>query len=254
MAALGDEVEEIAIRMAASALAQSRLIHPSPQTTRDRLTAMAFHNAATSIASSIDHLRAVAIVASGRRIPTFALMTLVRTAHECALDAQWLLDDVDEEERVLRGVRVQYEDYTERRKFEQSSNRPPPSKGKLAADRLADLMRDAAALSLLPVAADGTIHAPKPPPNAVELFDLYESSQASSGGPVVKGQLFYRLMSGYAHGKQWATTIGSVPVGDRDTHGNGAARIIANDDHTYALMLQAARRLASAADAYLARR
>jgi hypothetical protein len=65
-------------------------------------------------------------------MPTFAHMSLVRTAHESALLAYWLMDPgLDAVTRHARGIAAQRNDYVERDNFEKSVGRTTPPQGKL---------------------------------------------------------------------------------------------------------------------------
>ena len=115
----------------------------------DPLAAFAFHLAVASITTSLDHLRTVAQVVQTALIPAFALMSLLRTGHECALVGEWLLEpSITDEQRIARGVGAQISDYDERRKFEDAIGRPPPARGQLATERLSALLRDASSSRL----------------------------------------------------------------------------------------------------------
>ena len=54
----------------------------------DPMATFAFHLAAASIPTSLDHLRTVAQVVRTAFIPGFAVTSLLRTGHECALVAE----------------------------------------------------------------------------------------------------------------------------------------------------------------------
>ena len=197
----------------------------------DRLASMAYHLAAVNISVSLDHLRTVAIVVQAGRIPAYALTSLLRTGHECALVARWLTDEaITDEERVARGVGSQYSDLEERRKFETSTARPAPTVGKLASARIADLMNEAAARGFATTNKKGLLLPSTPQPNIVELFDRFESTELRPGS------WLYRYYSGFAHGKQWATTLGAKRASPSDEHGHSTALLEASDQALVMLM------------------
>ena len=202
---------------------------PSPQSRAgvamsDPLAAFAFHLAVASITTSLDHLRTVAQVVQTALIPAFALMSLLRTGHECALVGEWLLEpSITDEQRIARGVGAQISDYDERRKFEDAIGRPPPARGQLAAERLSALLRDASARGYTKDNAKGMPVAIAPLPSTIDLFDRFETTTARTGS------WLYRYYSGFAHGKQWAITLGGQRQGPSDQHGHTAARVDAND-------------------------
>jgi len=111
----------------------------------------AHHLAQTCIRAALDHLVAWRHLQFKAGImPMYAHMSLLRTAHEAALLAEWLMDPViDDDTRRARGIAVQLEDYDERRKFEDSTGGPRmPLQGKNAAGRIADLKAVAGRLGL----------------------------------------------------------------------------------------------------------
>lgn len=182
------------------------------------------HLAVASITTSLDHLRTVAQVVQTALIPAFALMSLLRTGHECALVGEWLLEpSITDEHRIARGVGSQISDYDERRKFEDAVGRPPPARGQLAAERLSALLRDASARGYTKDNAKGMPVAIAPLPSTIDLFDRFETTTARTGS------WLYRYYSGFAHGKQWAITLGGQRQGPSDQHGHTAARVDAND-------------------------
>jgi hypothetical protein len=197
----------------------------------DPMATFAFHLAATSITTSLDHLRTVAQVVQTALIPAFALMSLLRTGHECALVAQWLLEpSITDDQRTARGVGAQISDYDERRKFEEAIRRPPPARGQLAVERLGALLRDASARGYAKPNAKGLSVAISPLPSTVDLFDRFETTTTRPGS------WLYRYYSGFAHGKQWAVTLGGQRQGPSDQHGHTAARVDANDDAVIRMM------------------
>src|SRR5829696_7116127 len=109
--------------------------------------------AATAMAAALDHLRAWRTLLKAGVMPSYAHMSLLRTAHESALLAYWLVEPgLDPDTRRARGIAAQRDDYEERRKFEASAGvTTPPSEGKLAEGRLADLMKEARRLGLTQV-------------------------------------------------------------------------------------------------------
>ena len=143
----------------------------------------------------------------GGLVPVYAHMSLIRTTYESALLSYWLLEPgLVPNGRRARGVAAQVADYDERRKFEEAAGIKiaPPPPGKLAAQRLADLKAVSTQLGLTRQNKKGETILVVTVPATVDLFDKYEPAM-----PNAKGQWRYRLYSGYAHAKQWATTIGA---------------------------------------------
>jgi hypothetical protein len=185
--------------------------------------AYAHHLASGAISAALDHLGAWReLLITAGIMPMYAHMSLLRTAHEAALLAAWLVDPaIDDDDRRARGVAVQLGDYVERRKFEDSVGGPRvPLQGKSAAQRFDDLMAAANRLGLTTTNRKGDVVLTTIVPPTVDLFDMYESDR-----PMQKGQMIYRLESGYAHAKQWALTMGAQQAVPSDGSGRTIAQI-----------------------------
>lgn len=195
--------------------------------TADRIRAYAYDQATTALRAALDHLRAWRTLLAAGEMPAYAHLSLLRTAHEAALFAYWLVDpSIGPDARMGRGVAVQAADYEERRKFEEAAGRTaadPP--GKLAVDRLSDLMAAARGLNLVRQNRNGVDILAVAVPPTVELFDRYEPVRP---GPA-KAQYLYRLYSGYAHAKQWATMLGAAQQAPFDPSGRTLALTQGND-------------------------
>ncbi|GHJ11454.1 hypothetical protein TPA0907_58210 [Micromonospora humidisoli] len=189
--------------------------------TTDRIRAYAYDQATTALRAALDHLRAWRTLLTAGEMPAYAHLSLLRTAHEAALFAYWLVDpSIEADARMGRGVAAQAADYAERRKFEEAAGRTtadPPSK--LAVDRLSDLMAAARGLNLVRQNRNGIDVLTVAVPPTVELFDRYEPVRP---GPA-KAQYLYRLYSGYAHAKQWATMLGAAKQAPFDPCGRTLA-------------------------------
>ena len=192
---------------------------------QDRLRAYAHDQAATALRAALDHLRAWRALLRAGEVPTYAHISLLRTSHEAGLLAYWLVEpSIDSDTHLARGVAAQAADYDERRKFEQASNMPAPPTGKLAVDRLADLMDAAQAAGLARLDRTGKRILTVNVPATVELFDLYERAR-----PGTKAQYLYRLYSGYAHAKQWAVMLWAQQQAPHDDRGRTIAKTEASD-------------------------
>lgn len=196
----------------------------SPASTElaDETKAYAYDLAAVNLRAAIDHLLTWRLLLQAGVMPTYAHMSLIRTAQESALLAYWLMEPgVASGTRHARGIAAQADDYEERRKFEESVGAKPPappSKAKLAKDRLAALMAKAAQLGMTKPNKNGDPALRITAPATVELFDLYVPT-----GTAAKGQAYYRLYSGYAHAKQWALALGVQQVSNSDASGRTLA-------------------------------
>lgn len=225
------------------------IVVPAPAGSRartdidDPLSAHAHDHAVISVRAALDHLRTWRNLITAGEIPSYAHMSLLRTAHETALLAYWTVEPgIDDRTRKARGVAVHAADLDERRKFESAMGRTVAAPAKLAAERLTDLLGAAAADGLTRQAKDGRTIPAIPVPSAVELFDRYEPLPSPA-----TGQSLYRLYSGYAHGKQWALTAGAQPQTPMQ---QGRALAIAGSDERLAASLT--RRTTDAVERVLA--
>ncbi len=216
----------------------------------DQLTAFAHDLAAASLRAVIDHLVTWHRVISNGFSPTYAHLSLIRTAHESSWLAYWLMEPgIDATTRLARGVAAQRDDYDERRKIEEALGGPqyqPPAKS--AAERLSDLMTEAAARGLTKLNKNNQPLLITPLLSAVELFDRYE--------PVAigRGSYLYRLYSGYAHGKQWALTQGAAAAGPSDAAGNTLASIEASAEWAVAATQRVVNAMEKAVNAFIDQR
>lgn len=216
----------------------------------DQLTAFAHDLAAASLRAVIDHLVTWHRVISNGFSPTYAHLSLIRTAHESSWLAYWLMEPgIDAATRLARGVAAQRDDYDERRKIEEAPGGPqyqPPAKS--AAERLNDLMTEAAARGFTKLNKNNQPMLITPLLSAVELFDKYES--VTNG----RGSYLYRLYSGYAHGKQWALTQGAQAAGPSDAAGNTLASIEASAEWAVAATQRVVNAMEKAVDAFIDQR
>jgi hypothetical protein len=216
----------------------------------DQLTAFAHDLAAASLRAVIDHLVTWQRVISSGFSPTYAHLSLIRTAHESAWLAYWLMEPgIDAATRLARGVAAQRDDYDERRKIEEALGGPryqPPAKN--AADRLSDLMTEAAARGLTRLNKKNQPMLITTLLSAVELFDKYEV--VANG----RGSYLYRLYSGYAHGKQWALTQGAQAALPSDAAGNTLALIGASAEWAVAATQRVVNAMDKAVNAFIDQR
>ncbi len=151
---------------------------------------LVFVFATQALGFAIDHLKAWESLILGGLHPTFAQMTLLRAALEGAATARWLLDlEVTPTERVGRGIASAVDDLIQVRRFELSVGRTSsqPKPGEAVDARIADLKRVSLAAGIPEVRY----------PAATTLFETY-------GGDHGDGVWLFRLVSAFAHAKQWA--------------------------------------------------
>ena len=200
---------------------------PAERERQTRYGAYAYDQAVTAIRAALDHLRAWKNLLTAGQVPTYAHLSILRTAHEAALGTLWIVEPgITAPERLARGVAAQAADYEERRKLEAAiglTNATPP--GRLGGDRLADLMAEAKTLGLTRLDRRGDTILTVSVPATVDLFDRFEPVP-----PRARGQFVYRLYSGYAHAKQWALLLGAQRQAPYDEHGRTIALTQASDD------------------------
>lgn len=173
---------------------------------RRRIGRHALELGATGISAAVEHLDAWRILYEVAHVlPSFAHITLIRTAVEGSVKARWLLDTaITSDERLARGVSAQRADYEERRKFEEAAGMVAPRTGsfKPAKERISELEKAARSVGI-PV---------RKPPDRIRLFDQYVFPAVESQTPRKVGGVLYRLISGPAHAMQWSLMTGSVDV------------------------------------------
>lgn len=151
--------------------------------------------------------------------PYASHVTLIRGAMEGAVTCRWLIDPrEDSAERVRRGVALLLEDYGNRGDFERDFGivdavKPP---AKSAADRQAELKAARIAAKIGPTQA----------PKMTTLFGGY------IGLPPARGRAIYRLLSAWAHGKQWKGLTAKFEVVEDAVAvpGGRLVKVTANDD------------------------
>jgi hypothetical protein len=164
---------------------------PAASEKRDRLGAFAYDLAATYLRAALDHLRAwQALLLRAGEVPSFAHLSLLRTAHESAFVALWLMEPgVPAEERRARGVAAQLADYEERHKLEADMGvtavQPP---ARTAVQRRTELLASAERHGLTRVDSKGKTVLATPLPSTVELFTRFEPAP-----PGTKGSFLHRL-------------------------------------------------------------
>ncbi len=175
------------------------------------------------IAVSLDNLRSALIPVRWGELPTYGPFTNVRTAHEAAVHALWMLDGaIDDSHRVARGCVAFHHDLEERRKFESAINRPKPQVGKLACERIADLLAEAEAVGL---AVNGKFIEPRLTTEV--LFDRYAEAVAD---PNLPPSLYWRLLSALAHGRSWPQAFLDTEMVAPASHGRTGIQSVQIDE------------------------
>jgi hypothetical protein len=215
----------------------------------DKLGAMAYDLAATYLSAALDHMRAWRTLLHAGEVPTYAHFSLLRTAHESALIALWLLGPgLLADERRARGLAAQMADYEEKRKLQVDMavmTVPPPAQ--TAAQRQAHLLKLAKQQGLTQPNKKGKDVLLIPMPNAMELFTQFEPMRKDSKA---RGSYLYRFYSGYAHAKQWALTLGAQRMAPFDATGRTLALVSSNDEAMVAATHRAINAIERAVVAY----
>ncbi len=216
----------------------------------DQLGAFAHDQAASFLRVAVDHLETWRRVYDGNFRPTYAHFSLIRTAHESSWSAYWLMEPgAAAATRLERGVAAACDDFDERRKVEDGmglTSATPPAK--LAADRLADVMASAAARGLTKLNRGQKAILITPMPSIVNLFDLFEPH------PSGRGSNLYRLLSGFAHGKQYAATQGVKRAGPIAGSGHVLGVVTADPLRAVACTQKAVDAFEKAIDAFISYR
>jgi hypothetical protein len=194
------------------------------------------------LTTGIDHLVMWHRLLTSGVQPYAAHITLIRGAMEGAVTCRWLIDPrEDSAERVRRGVALLLDDYSNRADFERdfgiADAIKPPAKS--AADRRADLKAERIAAKIGPTQA----------PRMTALFGGY------IGLPPARGRAVYRLLSAWAHGKQWKGLTAKFEVVEDAVamRGGKLVKVSANDDMSLnltALGMMTATRALNELDAF----
>jgi hypothetical protein len=218
---------------------------PGSEAAMDEASALGHHvriMAIDHLMTGLDHLVMWHRLLTAGVQPYASHITLIRGAMEGAVICRWLIDPrEDSAERVRRGVALLLEDYGNRDDFERDFGiadaiKPP---AKTAADRRAELKAARIAAKIGPTQT----------PKMTTLFGGY------IGLPSARGRAVYRLLSAWAHGKQWKGMTAKFEVVEGAVAGPGGklVKVTANDDLSLNLttlgMMTAARAL-NELDAY----
>lgn len=141
----------------------------------------------TSVA--IDHLKTWQRVRE-RIWPSFGHLTLLRAAIEGSVLVRWLADPrITTELRMRRGAAAQFYDLDEWRKWEGKRTGLWSARGKPASERIAELKRELESQKLKPLEWPGD----------TALCARYAVAPEAFEG----GERLYRILSAFAHGRQW---------------------------------------------------
>lgn len=201
-----------------------------------------FTHAAIASSIAVDHVEAWHRLLSVGRLQTLAAhASLARAAMEGAVTCRWLVDPrIDSEERRWRGAIAELEDHRQRREFERTAgitDHPPPSRS--GAERYAEHERRMRRERVW--RADHNQRMPA----VTDLFREYAIADKPGGG-----EWLYRLLSAFAHGKQWSILLGEI--GERRAAANMPdvyiARLTSSDEVTLRAALHTVDVLRAALD------
>lgn len=216
-------------------------IAPGSQAAEDATSVLGHHTrimAIDHLATGIEHLVIWHRLLTGGSQPFATHMTLIRGAMEGAVTCRWLIDPrQDPAERVRRGVALLLDDYGNRRDFERdfgidpAAIKPPAKSG---ADRYKELQTERESVKIGPIKV----------PSMTYRFGGYIGLRP---GP---GRAIYRLLSAYAHGKQWKGLTTKIQVVEEATEvrGGKVVKVTANDDMSVMLTALAMKVATSAVD------
>jgi hypothetical protein len=225
-------------RLAATARAG---ITPGSPAAQDATSELGHHTrimAIDHLATGLEHLVIWHRLLTGGSQPFATHMTLIRGAMEGAVTSRWLTDPrQDAAERVRRGVALLLDDYGNRRDFERdfgldpAAIKPPAKSG---ADRYKELQAERDAAKIGPIKV----------PSMTYRFGGYGGLQP---GP---GRAIYRLLSAYAHGKQWKGLTTKIQAVEEATEvrGGKVVKVTANDDMSVMLTALAMKVAMAAVD------
>lgn len=201
----------------------------------------AYTQARASLVCALDHLNTLRIlVVEARVVPAYAHLTVLRGALEPALYARWVVAD-SARDRLARGLALDYDNLEERRKFEDSLG-----DAILARQRIAELLAVADQLGLTTAAAAGTNRLSTTVPSYIDLLKRLPQTDPTANSEHDESWI-YRLLSGYAHAKAWATTLGIRA--DAGHGGAGVAnRVEAMDAYTVEMIERVWRIVEAAVD------
>lgn len=188
-----------------------RPIDASSLLRRDEATgnaASVFNTASVALVGALDHLTTWYQIVAGdlKRfpLPVFSHYTLARAAYEPALLTLWLLDpEVDSDERIGRGYAAQLRSLEDMRKFQGDAGMTGEAAN---ATPLYDrLFAAARAIGYVKRNTKGDEQLTVGVPSMVDLFNRYDQPN----GLVSKPAWLYRVLSGHAHGREWAMMRGA---------------------------------------------
>ena len=183
--------------------------------------------AGSALAVSFDHFRsALAFVRFGE-MPAFAQVTLFRSAHELAIRTEWMLDSAQTiETRIARGCGIYLADLDERAKFDKSAliaYRPPAKPAHKRIDDLRTAGREHGMLSDKGFFPGETIA-------TLDLFKAHEPAVIGADGKSACGSTWWRLLSAFAHGKNWPIGMLDHSVVTPATDGGVGVRAVESSD------------------------
>jgi hypothetical protein len=167
--------------------------------------------------TAIEHMHALGVlfIDAGVAHPHVPL-TLLRASLQDAAEAVWLLAPDQQDERLLRALRIWYRDFGDRAEYEKI--RPQQPGRKTGVDRQADMVALAKTLRLNAGTVGGKLHATSIIAQAADLVGQRDEALR-----------LWSLSSGLAHGRYWARLIGLDLVGATPAAGGYTLTVTASE-------------------------
>ena len=201
----------------------------------------AYIQARALLVCALDHLNTLRIlVVDARVVPVYAHFTLLRAALEPALQARWVVAG-SALDRLARGFALEFENYEELRKFENSLG-----DGELAGRRINELLTAAEQLELTTSTVAGKLRLRTTVPPYIDLLKVLPQADPKATSEHDDSWV-YRFLSGYAHAKAWTTTLGMRPVAEQVAAGV-VHRVEAIDAYTIEMVERVWRSVEAAVD------
>lgn len=199
----------------------------------DAVGERAYQLANAHVASAIDHVRLMHAVFKGGQLPPYSIFSLARTAYESAVQALWLMDpELDEDQQLARAVGAQFAEYNEREKAENEMGLKPAPGGQTSAQRRETYLAHAEVKGLTKLSATRDLVPLEAMPATYDLFLKYGTVTVDDGNGndvTVSGGIKYRLLSAFAHGKQWANMLIDMEPTKTLPSGGTIAKVEASD-------------------------
>lgn len=173
--------------------------------------------------TAIEHLHGLGVLFIDAQVAhPHVPLTLLRASLQDAAEAVWLLAPNQQDERLLRVLRIWYRDFGDRAEYEKIKPQQPGRK--TGVDRQADMIALAKTLRLNPGTVGGKLHTTSMIAQAADLVGRRDEAQR-----------LWSLSSGLAHGRYWARLIGLDLVEAEPATGGYTLTVVASEADVVAL-------------------